>query len=90
MSIRMFLRRPSAVSVSLITLSLLACLLFLNQMKGVYEANQKFKRLQDYKLYMNDIIQYVNNVENMTNRSSEYYQTLNRLLPPMIRKTDKP
>ncbi|KAK1135488.1 hypothetical protein K0M31_000079 [Melipona bicolor] len=65
---------------------LLLCLVFLIQVKQIYNNNQKYNRYLGYKEYMNEISTELKAVENSANKSSTYVRQLNEIL---LRQRDK-
>ncbi|KAF3423277.1 hypothetical protein QLX08_006067 [Tetragonisca angustula] len=65
---------------------LLLCLVFLIQVKQIYNNNQKYNRYLGYKEYMNEISTELKAVENSANKSSTYVRQLNEIL---LRHRDK-
>ncbi|CAD1468112.1 unnamed protein product [Heterotrigona itama] len=65
---------------------LLLCLVFLIQVKQIYNNHQKYNRYLGYKEYMNEISTELKAVENSANKSSTYVRQLNEIL---LRHRDK-
>ncbi|KOX72774.1 hypothetical protein WN51_00714 [Melipona quadrifasciata] len=65
---------------------LLLCLVFLIQVKQIYNNNQKYNRYLGYKEYMNEISTELKAVENSANKSSTYVRQLNEIL---LKQRDK-
>ena len=59
---------------------LLLCLVFMIQVKQIYNNNQKYNRYLGYKQYMNEISTELNAVEKSANKSSTYVRQLNEIL----------
>lgn len=59
---------------------LLMCLVFMIQVKQIYNNNQKYNRYLGYKEYMNEISSELKAVEKSANKSSTYVRQLNEIL----------
>ncbi|PBC25418.1 hypothetical protein APICC_01790 [Apis cerana cerana] len=59
---------------------LLLCLVFMIQVKQIYNNNQKYNRYLGYKEYMNEISTELKAVEKSANKSSSYIHQLNEIL----------
>lgn len=59
---------------------LLLCLIFMIQVKQIYNNNQKYNRYLGYKEYMNEISIELRAVEKSANKSSSYVRQLNEIL----------
>ncbi|OAD58444.1 hypothetical protein WN48_11098 [Eufriesea mexicana] len=59
---------------------LLLCLVFMIQVKQIYNNNQKYNRYMGYKEYMNEISTELKAVEKSANKSSTYVRQLNEIL----------
>ena len=59
---------------------LLLCLVFMIQVKQIYNNNQKYSRYLGYKEYMNEITTELKAVEKSANKSSTYVRQLNEML----------
>lgn len=59
---------------------LLLCLVFMIQVKQIYNNNQKYNRYLGYKEYMNEISSELKAVEKSANKSSTYVRQLNEIL----------
>ncbi|KOC65832.1 hypothetical protein WH47_10294 [Habropoda laboriosa] len=68
---------------------LLLCLVFMIQVKQIYNNNQKYNRYLGYKEYMNEISTELKAVEKSSNDSSTYVHQLNEILSKHREKDTK-
>ncbi|KAL0107195.1 hypothetical protein PUN28_015606 [Cardiocondyla obscurior] len=59
---------------------LVLCLLFMFQIKQIYNNNQKYNRYLNYKQYMNEIATDLKTMVKSINKSSAYVHQLNDIL----------
>ncbi|PSN44885.1 hypothetical protein C0J52_06199 [Blattella germanica] len=78
----MFFRRrlPNVISILLFTGGLLISIYFTRKLKFLYDSNQKFYRLENYKQYMEEISDYMHSVEVSANKSALNLHRLNSIL----------
>ncbi|KAH0951285.1 hypothetical protein HN011_001233, partial [Eciton burchellii] len=68
---------------------LVLCLVFMIQIKQIYNNNQKYNRYLNYKQYMNEITTELKTIVKSVNRSSAYVHQLNEMLSKYREKESK-
>ncbi|KAJ4443983.1 hypothetical protein ANN_05772 [Periplaneta americana] len=78
----MFFRRrfPNMMSIVIVIGGLFVSLFLIRRMKYLYDSNQKYHRLESYKQYMEEISDYMRNVEVSANKSAMSLHRLNSAL----------
>ncbi|EZA55071.1 hypothetical protein X777_04537 [Ooceraea biroi] len=68
---------------------LVLCLVFMIQIKQIYNNNQKYNRYLNYKQYMSEITTELKAVVKSVNKSSAYVRQLNEMLSKYREKESK-